>query len=136
MTPLSCSSVNSRLHGSAATTTPQTQDSQTTQLTQSPDVSAVCETASESLLWVDKYKPTNIRQIIGQQGDRSNAKKLLTWLQNWHANLGRKPACRYIEHEYLHNRSPPYLKDLVTFSVSGPQRRQLRSTTTRSAVVL
>ena len=41
-----------------------------------------------------------------------------------------------IMHNTLHNRSPPYLKDLVTFSVSGPQRRQLRSTTTRSAVVL
>jgi len=36
----------------------------------------------------------------------------------------------------IHNRSPPYLKDLITFSVSGPQRRQLRSTTTMYAVVL
>ena len=26
-------------------------------------------------------------------------------------------------HNILHKRSPPYLKDLVTFSVSGPQRR-------------
>ena len=41
-----------------------------------------------------------------------------------------------VMHNILHNRSPPYLKDLVTFSVSGPQRGQLRSTTTRSAVVL
>jgi len=85
----------------AETITPQTQDSQTTQLTQSPDVdvSAVANTAPESLLWVDKYKPTNMRQIIGQQGDKSNAKKLLHWLQNWHANLGRKPACEYILQE-------------------------------------
>ena len=92
-TPSSRSSVSDRLQGSGATTTPQTQDSQTTQLTQSPDISAVSDVASESLLWVDKYKPTNIRQIIGQQGDKSNAKKLLAWLQNWHTNLGRKPAC-------------------------------------------
>jgi len=92
-TPLSRSGVSDRARGSGTTTTPQTQDSQTTQLTQSPDISAVSDVASESLLWVDKYKPTNIRQIIGQQGDRSNAKKLLAWLQNWHANLGRKPAC-------------------------------------------
>jgi len=92
-TPSSRSSVSDRLQGSGVTTTPQTQDSQTTQLTQSPDISAVSDVALESLLWVDKYKPTNIRQIIGQQGDKSNAKKLLAWLQNWHANLGRKPAC-------------------------------------------
>jgi len=39
-------------------------------------------------------------------------------------------------HNILHKRSPSYLKDLVTFSVSGPQRRQLRSTTVRSAVFL
>ena len=91
--PLSRKTANDRIQDSGATMTPQTQDSQATQLTQSPDVSAISDTAVESLLWVDKYKPTNLRQIIGQQGDRSNAKKLLTWLQNWHANLGRKPAC-------------------------------------------
>lgn len=49
--------------------------------------------ACASLLWVDKYKPANIRQIIGQQGDKSNAKKLLAWLQQWRDNYGKKPAC-------------------------------------------
>jgi len=49
---------------------------------------------SESLLWVDKYKPTEIRQIIGQQGDKSNAKKLLSWLQHWRENYNKKPACK------------------------------------------
>jgi hypothetical protein len=36
----------------------------------------------------------------GQQGDRSNAKKLLIWLQKWHKNraAGTKPAGR---HKYL-----------------------------------
>jgi len=34
----------------------------------------------------------------------------------------------------FHQRSPPYLKDLVAFSPSAHQR-QLRSSTTRSAVV-
>jgi len=38
-------------------------------------------------------------------------------------------------HNIFHQRSPPYLKDLVTFSVSGPQRRQLRSSAATSAVV-
>ncbi|XP_075400542.1 replication factor C subunit 1 isoform X2 [Tenrec ecaudatus] len=38
----------------------------------------------ESLLWVDKYKPTSLKTIIGQQGDQSCANKLLRWLRNWH----------------------------------------------------
>lgn len=37
-----------------------------------------------NLLWVDKYKPTSLKTIIGQQGDQSCANKLLRWLQNWH----------------------------------------------------
>lgn len=102
VTPLSAVKAIDRLHGSdTTTTTPQTQDSQSTQLTQSPDILAVSDMTPESLLWVDKYKPMNIRQIIGQQGDRSNAKKLLAWLQNWHANLGRKPACEYVGNTLL-----------------------------------
>ncbi|XP_053382559.1 replication factor C subunit 1-like [Mercenaria mercenaria] len=46
-----------------------------------------------SLLWVDKYKPSQMKQIIGQTGDKSNAKKLLHWLNNWHRNqaAGVKP---------------------------------------------
>jgi len=46
-----------------------------------------------TLLWVDKYKPTSMKQIIGQTGDKSNAKKLLDWLNNWHKNqaAGVKP---------------------------------------------
>uniref|UniRef100_A0A8C8RXB8 Replication factor C subunit 1 n=1 Tax=Pelusios castaneus TaxID=367368 RepID=A0A8C8RXB8_9SAUR len=41
---------------------------------------------AEVLLWVDKYKPTSLKTIIGQQGDQSCANKLLRWLQNWHKN--------------------------------------------------
>ena len=54
---------------------------------------------AETLLWVDKYKPQNLKQIIGQQGDKSNAKKLLLWLKNWHKNraLGKKPVCKYFK---------------------------------------
>ena len=44
--------------------------------------------SSENLLWVDKYRPRSTKQIIGQQGDRSNAKKLAYWLQNWERNHG------------------------------------------------
>lgn len=44
------------------------------------------ETPSESLLWVDRYKPTTLKGVIGQQGDKSNMKKLLNWLRNWPKN--------------------------------------------------
>uniref|UniRef100_A0A2K6GMT7 Replication factor C subunit 1 n=1 Tax=Propithecus coquereli TaxID=379532 RepID=A0A2K6GMT7_PROCO len=42
------------------------------------------ENKVENLLWVDKYKPTSLKTIIGQQGDQSCANKLLRWLRNWH----------------------------------------------------
>lgn len=41
-----------------------------------------------SLLWVDKYRPRSLKTVIGQQGDKSCANKLLHWLQNWHKNHG------------------------------------------------
>lgn len=34
-------------------------------------------------LWVDKYKPKTIKQLIGQQTDKSPTNKLLEWLKNW-----------------------------------------------------
>ncbi|OTF76137.1 replication factor C subunit 1-like protein, partial [Euroglyphus maynei] len=51
----------------------------------------IIETQRVSELWVDKYKPTNVRQIIGQQGDRSALNKLIKWLRNWHSNIDKKP---------------------------------------------
>nr|XP_060633800.1 replication factor C subunit 1 isoform X1 [Anolis sagrei ordinatus] len=41
---------------------------------------------TEVLLWVDKYRPTTLKTVIGQQGDQSCANKLLRWLRNWHKN--------------------------------------------------
>lgn len=37
-----------------------------------------------------------MNKIIGQSGDKSNAKKLLNWLKNWHRHreLGTKPVSR------------------------------------------
>nr|XP_031827497.1 replication factor C subunit 1 [Nomia melanderi] len=35
---------------------------------------------------VEKYRPKTMKQILGQQGDKSNAKKLYTWLNNWYKN--------------------------------------------------
>ncbi|XP_065832579.1 replication factor C subunit 1-like isoform X2 [Oscarella lobularis] len=36
-----------------------------------------------SALLVDKYKPKSTKEIIGQQGDKSNVKKLVKWIKNW-----------------------------------------------------
>uniref|UniRef100_A0A4W3IEE7 Replication factor C subunit 1 n=1 Tax=Callorhinchus milii TaxID=7868 RepID=A0A4W3IEE7_CALMI len=50
-----------------------------------------------SLLWVDKYKPTALKNIIGQQGEQSCANKLLRWLKDWHRNNsgGNKPIAKF-----------------------------------------
>ena len=52
--------------------------------------------AGETELFVDKYKPVHCKNIIGQQGDRSNMNKLKTWLHDWNKNhlnvTGKKPA--------------------------------------------
>lgn len=40
----------------------------------------------ENIAWVDKYKPSNVKQIIGQQGPASNCQKLINWLQKWDSN--------------------------------------------------
>ncbi|XP_064460970.1 replication factor C subunit 1-like isoform X2 [Ornithodoros turicata] len=46
---------------------------------------------SREEMWVDKYKPKSTKQIIGQQGDKSNCHKLSVWLRDWHKNrLGPK----------------------------------------------
>ncbi|XP_014681695.1 PREDICTED: replication factor C subunit 1-like isoform X2 [Priapulus caudatus] len=42
--------------------------------------------SASSLLWVDKYKPKKLSEIVGQSGDKSNVKKLVNWLKNWHKN--------------------------------------------------
>ena len=46
------------------------------------------EVNEEHSLWVEKHKPTNTKKIIGQQGDKSNVKKLTEWLKNWYKNNG------------------------------------------------
>lgn len=53
---------------------------------------------NESLLWVDKYKPKSLKQIIGQNGEKSIAKKLLNWLKNWQSNRAanvKPPSSKY-----------------------------------------
>lgn len=42
--------------------------------------------ALEGLSFVDKYKPTSLKLIIGQQGPTGNSQKLMNWLSKWHFN--------------------------------------------------
>ncbi|MCJ8749186.1 hypothetical protein PDJAM_G00173520 [Pangasius djambal] len=47
---------------------------------------SVAEDDGASLLWVDKYRPRSLKNLIGQQGEQSCANKLLRWLKSWHKN--------------------------------------------------
>ncbi len=42
-------------------------------------------------MWVDKYSPITTKQIIGQQGNNSNVKKLARWLREWFDYHGVRP---------------------------------------------
>ncbi|CAD5210611.1 unnamed protein product [Bursaphelenchus xylophilus] len=45
--------------------------------------------------WVDKYKPTEINKVVGQQTGQSMAQKLLKWLRDWPKhNLGAAGAVK------------------------------------------
>ncbi|CAB3245403.1 unnamed protein product [Arctia plantaginis] len=48
------------------------------------------EIPANASMWVDKYKPQNVKQIIGQHGDASNVKKLSNWLTKWYVNRKAK----------------------------------------------
>lgn len=59
--------------------------------TQLSDSSSNCNsqdmiTSIGSLPLVEKYRPKTMKQIIGQQGDKSSANNLYTWLRDWHKN--------------------------------------------------
>ncbi|KAM5192693.1 replication factor C subunit 1 [Mantella aurantiaca] len=62
-----------------------------------PSSARSLETPKASLLWVDKYRPTSLKAIIGQQGDQSCANKLIRWLKDWHKNHSgdKKPVAKY-----------------------------------------
>ncbi|CRK98467.1 CLUMA_CG011824, isoform A [Clunio marinus] len=60
-----------------------------TQVKQQPQAVQPNKIASKNLddfSFVDKYKPTSVTQIIGQQGSSGNAQKLINWLTKWHSN--------------------------------------------------
>lgn len=72
------------------------------QNTLSPSPNAGDSIPQPHSLWADKYKPLSTKQIIGQQGDRSNVKKLMKWLQEWHSNhSGKKKLVRPSEYSFI-----------------------------------
>ncbi|XP_023165351.1 replication factor C subunit 1 [Drosophila hydei] len=44
------------------------------------------EDDSMNMALVDKYKPTSIKEIVGQAGPSSNVTKLMNWLSKWYVN--------------------------------------------------
>uniref|UniRef100_A0A182PRP7 Replication factor C subunit 1 n=1 Tax=Anopheles epiroticus TaxID=199890 RepID=A0A182PRP7_9DIPT len=40
----------------------------------------------DNMAWVEKYKPTSTKQIIGQTGANSNVQRLTVWLSDWYKN--------------------------------------------------
>ena len=64
-------------------------------------------------MWVNKYKPKSLKQVVGQQGDRSCVNKLLHWLKNWQRNIDVKPNMN----PYAHNQDGAGFKAAL---LSGP----------------
>ncbi|XP_073948238.1 germ line transcription factor 1 [Choristoneura fumiferana] len=52
--------------------------------------SKIIANSHQSSMWVEKYKPQTLKQIIGQHGEASNVKKLCNWLTKWYANRKAK----------------------------------------------
>ncbi|CAF0918657.1 unnamed protein product [Adineta ricciae] len=42
-----------------------------------------------TLMWADKYKPRTIKNLIGQQSEKSCVQKLTVWLRDWYKHHGR-----------------------------------------------
>ncbi|VDN54749.1 unnamed protein product [Dracunculus medinensis] len=56
-----------------------------------------------SLPWVDKYKPTSLQHLVGQNGEKSPMNKLLAWLRGWyHLHIGEGASVKKA-------RPPPWL---------------------------
>ncbi|KAF4516406.1 hypothetical protein B566_EDAN008529 [Ephemera danica] len=76
--PSPTQSSSSKTHSPASSSAGSSQASQSPVLREGHTV--------EADMWVDKYKPRAVKQIIGQQGDHSPANKLKYWLEHWATN--------------------------------------------------
>lgn len=66
---------------------------------------------------VEKYRPKTMKQIIGQQTDKSNAKKFHWWLKNWHKNQSNKSIKLTKPSPFARNDDGAYFKACL---LSGP----------------
>ncbi|KAJ8954153.1 hypothetical protein NQ318_005747 [Aromia moschata] len=51
-----------------------------------PESPIYSEISSDAMSWTEKYKPNDMKRIIGQQGEKSNMSKLKQWLERWYRN--------------------------------------------------
>lgn len=85
--------VNEKLLAPSTSTTTKS----TPSLSQSSEKSDSSQSSVLCHMWVDKYKPKTLKQVVGQQGDKSPANKLLLWLKNWaklHLGSNSESRCR------------------------------------------
>ncbi|CAH1400525.1 unnamed protein product [Nezara viridula] len=76
-------------------------------------------------LWVEKYKPSSLKQIIGQQGEKSNVNKLVKWLANWYNNQsGKKKIPRPSKTTTAHLVCKELGMDMVEFNASDTRSKK------------
>ena len=114
-----------------------------------PKISLVDESPEQpkrqpaALPWVEKYKPVNMKQLVGQQTDKSPANKLLDWLKNWAryhlvpAQPGEKKKgfivlnpfyIHHFQHDQIHsrpNRMAPHSKPHFCLAPRALERQPL-----------
>ncbi|CAF4198723.1 unnamed protein product, partial [Rotaria magnacalcarata] len=71
----------------------------------------------DGILWVDKYKPTSLGQIVGQQTDKSSMKKLIYFLTNWHTWHAKPTTNKRKKTEAISSTDPSQFKAVL---LTGP----------------
>lgn len=72
--------------------------------------------SGNDIAMVEKYRPKSMKQIIGQTGDKSNAKKLYNWLTNWYKNHSKDVKVTKPKYPYKDDTGSIYKAALL----SGP----------------
>ncbi|KRX84953.1 Replication factor C subunit 1 [Trichinella sp. T6] len=82
----------------------------------------------QAVMWVDKYKPKSIKQVIGQHGPKSCLNKLLNWLRHWnhyHGDGQRKKCNAYAR---MHMQKRDVERFTFVHSVSAVDKRSSHAT--------
>ncbi|CAF2618224.1 unnamed protein product [Rotaria sp. Silwood2] len=84
-----------------------------------PTITPITSAAESNLLWVDKYKPQTIKNLIGQQGEKSCVQKLIVWLRDWYKHHGHSDEKVKAKSSFTFNRNedPAMFKAAL---LSGP----------------